>query len=130
MRDWLKLLDEIDRDCVHQWEKLLKIKLNSYEEYSKVDELIGEMILEYETKSELKDAYPNIVYDVGRVLGIEIKMSKKEAAQVLRDIAVEEHQQAAFIDFDSTDDYEVDLARQWNEKMEALDIAIKYLERK
>ena len=60
MRDWLKPLDEIDRDCIYRWEKLLKIKFNSYEEYEEVDAQIEEMILDYETKRELKENYPCI----------------------------------------------------------------------
>ena len=68
MRTWLKPVDEIDRDCIHQWEKLLKIKFNSYDEYSNVDELIEDMILDYDTKSELKKDYPNIENDVKKYL--------------------------------------------------------------
>lgn len=68
MRDWLKPLQEWDRDCVHRWEKLLGIKFNSLTEYLEIDMLIDEMILEYETKRELEAAHPDIDTDVKRVL--------------------------------------------------------------
>lgn len=68
MRDWLKPVDEIDRDCIHQWEKLLRIKFQSYDEYSEVDGLIEDMILDYENKKELKMEYPNIESDVANIL--------------------------------------------------------------
>lgn len=68
MRDWLKSLQEIDKDCVRQWEKLLGIKFNSLTEYLEIDMLIDEMILEYESKRELEAAYPDINMDVKRIL--------------------------------------------------------------
>lgn len=68
MRDWLKSLQEIDKDCVRQWEKLLGIKLKSRTQYLRVDWLIDEMILEFESMKELRAAYPDIDMDVKRVL--------------------------------------------------------------
>ena len=69
MRDWYKTASDIDRDCIHWWERLFRIQFKSYEEYSKVDALIDEMILEYENKKELKQFYPNINADVKKFLG-------------------------------------------------------------
>lgn len=58
MRDWLKELDEIDRDCVRKWEHFLRMKFNSRDEYRVADALIDDMILDYETKRDFTKAYP------------------------------------------------------------------------
>ena len=60
MRDWLKTLDEIDRDCVHQYEYLLGRKLKSYDEYHEIDSEVDEMILEFESRKEFFEQYPEL----------------------------------------------------------------------
>ena len=130
IREWLKPVDEIDRDCIHWWEKLLGIKFRSYEDYSEIDSWIEDMILDYDTKEELIDVYPNIEYNVRKFLGLSIKMTKKEAAAILSDIIGEEYHQAAFIDFESSDEKEKNMARAWEKRTHALAMAIKCLEGK
>ena len=69
MRDWLKGLSEIDRDCIHQYEYLLGRKLKDYNEYSEIDSQVDEMILEYETRKEFFHFYPNLmVYKEKKVM--------------------------------------------------------------
>lgn len=60
MRDWLKLADEIDRDCVHRYEYLLGRKLNDWAEYVEIDKQVDEMILEFESRKEFFEAYPEL----------------------------------------------------------------------
>lgn len=60
MREWLKNMEEIDRDCVHQYEYLLGRKLNNREEYVEIDGQVNEMILEWENRKEFFKTYPNL----------------------------------------------------------------------
>ena len=60
MRDWLKPLEEIDRDCVHQYEYLLGRKLKGYDEYHEIDSQVDEMILEFESRKEFFECYPEL----------------------------------------------------------------------
>lgn len=60
MRDWLKSLDEIDRDCVHQYESLLGRQLTGFEEYHTIDSQVDEMILEWDNREEFFKAYPDL----------------------------------------------------------------------
>lgn len=60
MREWLKGLDQIDIDCIHQYEYLLDRKLNGYEEYHEIDQQVDEMVLEWESRKEFFKAYPNL----------------------------------------------------------------------
>jgi hypothetical protein len=60
MREWLKVLDEIDIDCVHRYEYLLGRKLKDRKEYSEIDGQVDEMILEYESRKEFFEVYPEL----------------------------------------------------------------------
>ena len=60
MRDWLRDLDEIDRDCVHRYEYLLGRKLKSFTEYCMIDSEINEMVLEFESRKEFFECYPEL----------------------------------------------------------------------
>lgn len=60
MRDWLKDVDEIDRDCIHRYEYLLGRKLKNYDEYSEIDGQVDEMILEFNGRKEFYEAYPEL----------------------------------------------------------------------
>jgi len=60
MSEWLKNLSKIDQDCVHQYEFLLGRKLSSHEEYSEIDAQVDEMILEWESRQEFFEAYPEL----------------------------------------------------------------------
>ena len=60
MRDWLKFLDEIDRDCIHKYEYLLGRKLKDYNEYSEIDGRVDEMILEFDGRKEFFESYPEL----------------------------------------------------------------------
>jgi hypothetical protein len=60
MRDWLKDLDEIDRDCVHQYEYLLGRKLKGYNEYVEIDKQVDEMVLEHESRKDFYKIYPEL----------------------------------------------------------------------
>lgn len=60
MRDWLSELDQIDRDCVHQYEYLLGRKLSGYEEYSEIDRQVDEMILDYSSRKDFFEDYPEL----------------------------------------------------------------------
>lgn len=60
MRGWLKSLDEIDRDCIHRYEYLLGRKLKDYNEYAEIDSQVDEMVLEFESRKEFFEAYPNL----------------------------------------------------------------------
>ena len=61
MRDWLKDMDEIDRDCILRWEYLLGRKLTEYDEYIAIDEMIDEMILEWNSRREFFKEYPELI---------------------------------------------------------------------
>lgn len=60
MRDWVSSLDEIDRDCIYRYEYLLGRKLKNYEEYSEIDGKVDEMVLEFESRKEFFEAYPEL----------------------------------------------------------------------
>lgn len=60
MRDWLRCTDEIDRDCILQWEYLLDRKLNDYNEYDILDGMIDEMILEWRSRPKFFKRYPEL----------------------------------------------------------------------
>lgn len=60
MRDWLKGVAEIDKDCIHRYEYLLGRKLKDYDEYSKIDKQVDEMILEFESRKDFYKAYPKL----------------------------------------------------------------------
>lgn len=60
MRNWLKDIDEIDRDCILKYEYLLGRKLKDYNEYLEVDGQVDEMILEFQSRKEFYKAYPEL----------------------------------------------------------------------
>lgn len=60
----------------------------------------------------------------------EEKMTKEEAASVLNTMLYEHHCNSAWIDFNSEDDDEMEKADEWNERNEALKIAIEVLKKK
>ena len=60
MREWLKCVDEIDRDCIHRYEYLLGRKLKDYDEYMEIDSQVDEMILEFNGRKEFYEAYPGL----------------------------------------------------------------------
>ena len=60
MRDWLRCVDEIDKDCILQWEYLLDRKLNDYNEYDILDGMIDEMILEWKSRRKFFKKYPKL----------------------------------------------------------------------
>lgn len=60
MRDWLKGVDEIDRDCIHRYEYLLGRKLKDYNEYHDIDSQVDEIVLEFEGRKEFFEAYPEL----------------------------------------------------------------------
>jgi hypothetical protein len=55
------------------------------------------------------------------------RMTKAQAASVLDSMLYEHRCKSAWIDFDSEDDDEIEKAEEWNERYEALQIAIKVL---
>lgn len=59
-RDWVESLDDIDRDCVEQYEFLLGRQLKDHSEYHEIDSHVDEMILEYETAEEFFGDYPEL----------------------------------------------------------------------
>lgn len=60
MRDWLNSLDEIDRDCIRRYEYLLGRKLKDWSEYVEIDSQVDEMVLEFESRKEFFEAYPEL----------------------------------------------------------------------
>lgn len=60
MIDWVSCLDDIDRDCVHRYEYLLGRKLKDYNEYCEIDGQVDEMILEFESRREFYETYPEL----------------------------------------------------------------------
>lgn len=60
MRDWLKCVDEIDRDCIHRYEYLLGRKLKDYNEYSQIDSQVDAMILEFISRKDFYKTYPEL----------------------------------------------------------------------
>lgn len=60
MRDWIGCLNDIDRDCVLQYEYLLGRKLKDYHEYCEIDGQVDEMILEFESRREFYETYPEL----------------------------------------------------------------------
>jgi hypothetical protein len=60
VRDWLKYVDEIDKDCIHRYEYLLGRKLKDYDEYSEIDEQVDDMILEITSRKVFYNMYPEL----------------------------------------------------------------------
>lgn len=60
MREWLKCVDEIDRDCIHRYEYLLGRKLKDYDEYMEIDSQVDEMVLEFNGRKEFYEVYPEL----------------------------------------------------------------------
>ena len=60
VRDWLKSVDEIDRDCIHRYEYLLGRKLKDYKEYCEIDGQVEDMIFEFESRKEFYRIYPEL----------------------------------------------------------------------
>ena len=60
MREWLKEMDQIDRECVQRYEYLLGRKLQDREEYREIDAQVDEMILEWDSRIEFFNAYPDL----------------------------------------------------------------------
>lgn len=60
MRNWLKNVDEIDRDCIYKYEYLLGRKLKSYNEYREIDSQVNEMVLEFEGRKDFYEVYPQL----------------------------------------------------------------------
>ena len=60
MRDWLKSEDEIDRDCIHRYEYLLGRKLKDCREYHEIDAQVDEMILEFDSRKDFYESYPEL----------------------------------------------------------------------
>ena len=61
MRDWLKKLDLIDRDCVYKYEYLFGRKLNGYDEYNEIDKQVDDMILDYDGRRDFFKEYPELL---------------------------------------------------------------------
>ena len=61
MREWVWELDEIDRDCVFQYEQLLGRQLKDRAEYTEIDGQVDEMILEWDSRKEFFAAYPKLI---------------------------------------------------------------------
>lgn len=53
-------MDEIDIDCIHRYEYLLGRKLRDEAEYAEIDRQVDEMILEYESRKEFFEVYPEL----------------------------------------------------------------------
>ncbi len=60
MRQWLKKLDDLDCDCVLQYEYLLGRKLAGRDEYAEIDGQVDEMILEWTSRGAFFAAYPEL----------------------------------------------------------------------
>ena len=60
MREWLKCVDEIDRDCIHKYEYLLGRKLKGWDEYMEIDSQVDEMVLEFDGRKEFFKTYPEL----------------------------------------------------------------------
>lgn len=60
LRDWVEEADEIDKDCILHWEYLLGRKLVNYDEYSMIDSMIDEMVIEWEDRREFFEEYPEL----------------------------------------------------------------------
>lgn len=57
---WFNNFDQIDKDCILQYEYLLERKIESYEEYSEIDSKVEEMILEWDSREEFFKKYPEL----------------------------------------------------------------------
>lgn len=60
MREWLKSIDEIDRDCIHKYEYLLGRKLRDYNEYCEIDGQVEEMVLDFAGRKDFYEEYPEL----------------------------------------------------------------------
>lgn len=59
-REWIKSLDEIDIDCIRKYEYLLGRKIESLSEYKEIDGKVDEMILEFNSRKEFFETYPEL----------------------------------------------------------------------
>lgn len=59
-RDWVENLDDIDKDCVEQYEFLFGRQLKDWAEYHEIDGHVAEMILDYHTAEEFFGDYPEL----------------------------------------------------------------------
>lgn len=59
-RYWLDDLDQIDADCILQYEYLLGRKLESYDEYIEIDNQVDEIILEWDNREEFFECYSEL----------------------------------------------------------------------
>lgn len=71
MREWVDKLEEIDQDCVYQYEYLLGRELKNYEEYHEIDGKVMEMILEFETREDFFEYYPEIMKQYANPAALE-----------------------------------------------------------
>ena len=60
MREWIKQLSEIDRDCIEHYEYLLGRELRDKAEYKEIDGQVEEMILEWDSLENLLEQYPTL----------------------------------------------------------------------
>lgn len=83
-------LDQIDADCILQYEYLLGRKLESYDEYIEIDNQVDEMILEWDNREEFFRCYPELekyrriyltIEDIVRRLNDGIERTDEEIAK-------------------------------------------------
>ena len=60
MREWLKNVDELDRDCIHKYEYLLGRKLKDYNEYREIDGQVEDMVLDFAGRKDFYEIYPEL----------------------------------------------------------------------
>ena len=60
MREWIKSVDEIDRDCIYKYEYLLGRKLKDYNEYREIDGQVEDMILDFAGRKDFYKEYPGL----------------------------------------------------------------------
>lgn len=60
MRDWLKTINEIDRDCIYKYEYIFGRKLNGYDEYHEIDQQVEEMVLDFDGRKDFFAEYPEL----------------------------------------------------------------------
>ncbi len=113
VRKWVEDLDQIDRDCVFQYEYLLGRQLKDYAEYHEIDSKVDEMILEWNDSSAFFEVYPELLAYANTKPVHPFSDLKSELQNEID--AMYQEQQAL----------EVDGEMDWNEK---LDRRIKELE--
>jgi len=79
MRDWLKNMDPIDRDCVYRYEYLLGRKLTGPAEYSELDRQVDELILEYDSRTAFFHDYPALAHYRAPSLASQIQTASSKA---------------------------------------------------